>query len=82
MLITAVPILTIIAITLFLLTQDMRLRTVLVDWWTIAHVVIFVATVLCYIYSSKHRHERYEDEGIRYYTVDDRRFPRPDPQKN
>jgi len=75
LLIIAVPLLEIIAIILFLLTQDMSLQMVLIDWWTIAHLVIFIAVVLCYIYSIRHRHESYDYEDIIYYTDDDRHFP-------
>ena len=62
MLIIAVPLLTILAIIVFVLTQDMNLRMVLVDWWTIAHITIFIASMVCYIYAIRRKYDREEDE--------------------
>jgi len=51
LLILAVPLLAIIALTLFLLTQNMKKLMVLVDWWTIVHAVLFGAAIVCYIFA-------------------------------
>ena len=51
LLILAVPLLAIIALTLFLLTQDMKKLMVLVDRWTIVHAVLFGAAMVCYIFA-------------------------------
>ena len=34
-----------VAVIIFLLTQDMRLPMGLIDWWTIAHAIIFIAQI-------------------------------------
>ena len=50
-LIFAIPILAIIAIIIFILTQDMTLPMIMVDWWTLIHVILFLAGILCYIFA-------------------------------
>jgi len=61
-----VPTLALLAAIIFLITQDMRLRMVLVDWWTIAHVLIFMAALLCYLYAIRYGSEvdEYEYEDV------------------
>ena len=66
-LIFAIPILAIIAIILFILTEDMRLPMIMVDWWTIAHVILFVAGILCYIFAYKR--EKDEDDNSEQYVT-------------
>jgi len=39
----------IISIILFILTQDMRLPMVLVDWMTVIHAVLLVGGLVCYV---------------------------------
>jgi len=51
LLILMVPILAIAALILFLFTQDMRLLMVMVDWWTIAHLLLFAVSLLSYIFA-------------------------------
>ena len=69
-LIFAIPILAIIAIIIFILTQDMRLPMIMVDWWTLAHLLLFVAGVLCYIFAYKRERDEDDDEGepVRVYN--------------
>jgi len=45
-LIIAIPVLAIIGIILFIIMQDMRLRMAIVDWWTIAHAILFIGGIL------------------------------------
>jgi len=49
----AIPVLALVAVFLFVLTQDMRLSMEMVDFWTQAHAVLFVAGRLCFIFASK-----------------------------
>jgi len=48
----------------------MRNFMVLVDWWTIAHVIIFVGAIICYIFAFRRRRDEdedeYEDEDLQY----------------
>jgi len=61
--ILAVPILAIIAIVLFLLTQDMSQLMVMVDLWTITHAVLFVGGLIGYIFAfKKQTDEDYDEE--------------------
>jgi len=71
-LILAIPILAIIAIVIFLLTQDMRNLMVMVDWWTIAHVIIFVGGLLSYIFAFRRKKD--EDEDDKEYASDDMQY--------
>ena len=48
-----VSILAIVGIMLFILTQNMRLEFVLVDWWTAAHAALLIGAILIYIISSR-----------------------------
>ena len=45
----AIPILAIIGIILFILTQDMRLPMIMIDWWTLAHAILFVVAIISYL---------------------------------
>jgi len=42
-----------IAVTIFILTQDMTRFMVLVDMWSIVHLVLFIAGLVCYIMAFK-----------------------------
>ena len=37
------------AMILFILTQDMTRLTVLADWWTLGHILLFAVNLLCYM---------------------------------
>ena len=54
---------TVIAIILFILTQDMRLPMVFVDKWTIWHVIIVAATLILAWFSRK-KYEEEDDETL------------------
>ena len=58
----AIPVLAIVEVVLFLLTEDMRLAMTLTDLWTIPHAILFAAGLLCYISMSKKESED-NDEG-------------------
>jgi len=60
--ILAVPILAIIAIVLFLLTQDMNQLMVMVDLWTITHVILFVGGLVGYIFAFKKQTDEENDD--------------------
>jgi len=47
------PILAIVGILLFILTQDMRLPMVMTDKWTIMHLILVIVGVIAYILSYK-----------------------------
>ena len=61
LLVLAVPILAIAAFIIFFLTQDMRLKMILVDWWTIVHAVLFAAGIICYIFAFKRGRDEEDD---------------------
>jgi len=50
----------IIAVFLFLITQDMRTMMVLIDWWTLAHAIILVVEIIAVLFAFKKK--RVEDE--------------------
>ena len=64
-LLLSIPALAIAAIILFLLTQNMRNLMVMVDWWTIIHIVLFVAAVICSVFAFRKK----KDEVDSYSTV-------------
>jgi len=49
----ATPILAIVGIILFILTENMRLQMIMVDWWTLAHVILFAGAIISYIFAFK-----------------------------
>ncbi|MDR1087732.1 MAG: InlB B-repeat-containing protein, partial [Coriobacteriales bacterium] len=53
--------LAIVALFLFILTEDVRLPMVLIDHWTIAHVVIMVVQIVCWIVASRRKKRNEED---------------------
>jgi len=73
LLILAVPILAIIAIIVFILTQNMNYRMVMVDWWTVLHAVIFILAVLSYVFAIRRRRDMLEDDD-RYFTPVDAQY--------
>jgi len=60
----AVPILAIIGIILFLLTQDMRLPVVMVDWLTLLHAIIFASGVVNYILAFRKEKDEEQPEPL------------------
>jgi hypothetical protein len=52
-----------VAVVLFLITQNLSQRMVLVDWWTIVHVVILIAQTILIFFSSGYKVIEDEDEG-------------------
>jgi len=63
LMIVAIPILAIVALILFILTQDMRQPMFLTDRWTIVHIIIFIAGLLCYIFAYKRDRDEEDDDG-------------------
>jgi len=63
LLILAIPILAIAAFIIFFLTEDMKLKMIMVDWWTIVHAVLFAAGLLCYIFAVKRGKDEEDDSG-------------------
>jgi len=55
LLVLAIPFLAIIAIIIFILSQDMRQSMTTVDWWTLVHITLFIAGLLSYIFAFKRR---------------------------
>jgi hypothetical protein len=53
--------LAIVAIFLFILTEDMRLPMVFVDQWTIAHAIIMVVQIVCWLVASRRKKLDEED---------------------
>jgi uncharacterized membrane protein len=49
--ILATPLLAIVGILLFILTQDMRLTVIMTDWWTPVHVVLFAGGIFSYVFA-------------------------------
>ena len=58
-----IPTLAIIGVILFILTQDIRLPMVMVDFWTLTHATLFVCGLFSYIFAI--RKEKDEDETTR-----------------
>lgn len=56
----AVIILSIAAVVLFILTQDIRLPMIYIDWWTLAHIVLFAVELIGMFFIFKRRKD---DEG-------------------
>jgi len=63
LLMLAIPLLAIVGIILFILTQDMRLQMIMVDWWTMAHLILFIGGVLCYIFAYRKRKDEDDDSA-------------------
>jgi len=61
-LILAIPFLAIVAIIIFILTQNMRLPMTYVDWWTLPHVILFIGGFVSYIFAYKSNREKEEEE--------------------
>jgi len=55
-------VLAIAAVVLFVLTEDMRLLMVLVDWYTIYHAIIFAAGLVAFILAVKREKQHPDDE--------------------
>jgi len=60
-LIVAIPVLAIVAIIIFILTQDMTARMIMADIWTIAHAVLFAAGLLSFIFAYKSEKDENSD---------------------
>ena len=52
----------ILAIILFFLTEDMTLPMGLVDYWTIAHVIIFILQIVFMVLATKRKREEEEED--------------------
>ena len=63
-LIIAIPVLAIVAIMIFILTQDMTARMIMADTWTIAHAVLFAAGLLSYIFAYKSDKDENSDSAL------------------
>jgi len=63
LLILAVPILAIIAIIVFIITQDMRLQITLTDWWTLLHVIVFALGLVCYFFAFRRKNDEEDEDG-------------------
>jgi len=62
-LITAIPLLAVLDAVLFLFTENIRLTMVFMDVWTLAHGIIFVATLLCFVFAFRRKRvEEVEDD--------------------
>jgi len=62
LMVLAIPLTAVLAVVLFILTQDMRLPMVMIDIWTLAHAILFAAGLLGYIFAYKNVKEDDEDE--------------------
>ena len=60
---------TVIAIILFILTEDMSLPMIFIDKWTLWHIVITVASIILAIFSRKKYEDEEEDEQDALGTV-------------
>ena len=58
----------VIAIVVFLLTEDITLPMALVDWWTICHVIIFILQIVFSVIATRKKKD--EEEVENNYTVD------------
>ncbi|MCL2426204.1 MAG: hypothetical protein FWD05_07685, partial [Oscillospiraceae bacterium] len=66
----AIPVLAIIAIILFILTENMRLPMIMIDRWTIAHIILFAVAVISYIFAFRTRKdEDNDDRQVEYETI-------------
>lgn len=57
-LIHEVPLLAIVGFATFMITQDMRLTMVLIDWWTLAHAILLTGGVFSYIFACKKKKDQ------------------------
>jgi len=63
-LILLIPILAIVAFIIFFLTQDMTQPMAWIDWWTLAHAILFIGGILSYIFAyKKQKQDKDEDRG-------------------
>jgi len=63
-LILSIPILAIIGIVIFILTQDMRLPMVMTDWWTLLHAILVAVGALANFFAYRKESDD-EDEAPR-----------------
>jgi len=75
LLILAIPILAIIAIIVFIITQDMRLPMRLTDWWTLLHVILFVVGLICYIFAFRRKKDEEDDDPEEAFIEDPQNSP-------
>ena len=59
----AIPFLAIVGIILFILTQDMRLPMIMIDWWTLAHAILFIGGIVSYIFAYKKEKDEDDDDN-------------------
>jgi len=62
-LIVAIPILAVIAMVIFILTQDLTLKMIMSDRWTLLHAVIFAGEVLSYIFAYRRDKDEEDNNG-------------------
>jgi len=62
LLILAIPFFAIIAIILFIITQDMTRPMIPVDYWTLAHAILFLGGVISYIFAYKKEKDEDSDD--------------------
>ena len=62
----------VLAVILFILTQDMRLPMVLVDFWTIAHVILLIGEIIALraVYKKKDQEDEDDDDGLEALLAD------------
>ena len=58
LLIIIIPVLAIIGCVLFILTNNIALMMVIMDWWSFLYIVIFAVSIICYILVFKRPRER------------------------
>lgn len=54
-------VLAVLAVILFILTENIFLPLVLVDWWTLAHVIVAALQIICWIVASRRKDITEED---------------------
>jgi len=60
----ATPVLAVIAIILFILTENMRLPMIMTDRWTVAHIILFAVAVISYIFAFRTRRDNDNDDRL------------------
>jgi len=66
LLVLAIPIAAIIAVIVFILTQDITLPIRLTDWWTLLHVILFAIAFICYIFAFGRKKDKDDDSDEKY----------------
>jgi len=66
LLILVIPLNALAGVYLFITTQDIRLFMIMIDWWTLAHVVLLTGAILCYIFVLKRDKDEEDAEKARH----------------